>query len=104
MKGLSIKLKWKPNSPADCGRKWFKAGFPRLGLIRIGIVTFSSPRSSPAVGTARWVPSITGNWANWQGRFYNFPACEVPGFPIFMIASNLWQKILNIGLKQKTAR
>lgn len=87
MRVLGIQLEWKSGSPTVCGRKWFKEAFFCAGLLGIGVVTFLSLRSSPAISTVWWIPRFVANWADRHGRFDNFPAYGMMGVPFFMIAS-----------------
>jgi hypothetical protein len=96
MKGLSIVLKWKPNSPAVWSQKWLKGFFLCAGLVGIGVVAFLSLRSSPAISTVRWIPRFIANWADRHGRFDNFPAYGMMGVPFFMTNPTLRRQLWSI--------
>jgi glycopeptide antibiotics resistance protein len=71
------------------GWKWPMKICLCAGLIGIGLVTFLSLRSSPAVSTVKWMPRIVAHWADRHGRFCNFPAYGLLAVPFLMIASTI---------------
>ena len=86
---MSFILKSKSSLPATYFRKWFGKALLCAGLIGIGLVTFLSLRSSPAISSVRWMPGIISHWADRHGRFCNFPAFGTLAVPFLLIASTL---------------
>jgi len=69
-----------------------RPGLLCMGLVGLGLVTFLSLRSSPALATVHWMPGTIARWADTHGRFCNFPAYGLLAVPFLLIASSLRQQ------------
>ncbi len=98
MKGFCIKHRWKYVSSTVRDRKLVQGVIFCTGLIGIGVVTFLSLRSSPAISTVWWMPAVIAHWADSNGRFDNFPAYGLMGVPFFLIASTFRRQAWTIAI------
>lgn len=97
MKGLYFKFKL--NLRSLVGRGGMHPVLLVAGLVGIGLVTFLSLRSSPALSTVSWLPRSIAHWADAHGRLCNFPAYGLLAVPFLLITSNLrWQMGMLAGL------
>lgn len=96
VKNEMIKLADKLFSPEVKG--WKRLVALTAGLVGIGLVTFLSLRSSPAISTVGWIPKPIAHWADRNGRLDNLPAYGLLAVPFLLVASTfrrqLWMVIL----------
>lgn len=85
MKDQPANLKPGPGRPTIAACIW--ALWLGLGLTGIGLVTFFSLRSTPAISTVNWVPRWLAHWADRNYRFDNFPAYGLMALPFLLLAN-----------------
>lgn len=68
------------------------------GVAGIGLVTFLSLRSSPAISTVNWIPKPIAQWADRNGRLDNFPAYGLLAVPFLLMATTLRRQMWIVGL------
>jgi hypothetical protein len=96
MKRLQIKLSSNLGSLVVRGGK--RLGLLGFGLAGIGLVTYLSLRSSPAITTVNWIPKPIAQWADRHGRFCNLPAYGVLATPFLLMASTFRRQMGVVGL------